>query len=65
MEEMKRRGYSPDPAWQDPAYRGKRVEPYENIEKVPLTYPIYTEHDEAYMKECLDNLASKGIEIDR
>lgn len=63
MDEMKRRGYKPDPAWEDPAYRGKSLEPYENIEEVPLTYPIYPEHDKAYMKECLDNLAHKGIEI--
>ena len=28
-----------------------------------LTHPIYPEHDDAYMKECLDNLTHKGIEI--
>jgi hypothetical protein len=26
---------------------------------------IYCEHNEAYLQECLDNLAGKGIIIDK
>ena len=26
--------------------------------------PVYPEHDDAYLAECLQNLKNKGIEID-
>ncbi|KRN29809.1 TIGR02328 family protein [Liquorilactobacillus mali] len=63
MDEMKRRGYQPDVAWYDKDYRGKSCSPYENLGMVKKTRPIYPEHDEQYMKECIDNLANKGIFI--
>lgn len=75
MEEMKRRGYHPDPIWFCYDYRGKElghqyqfgwglssiVEHYIELSKNNIL--IYKEHDEDYLEECLDNLKSKGIEI--
>ncbi len=63
MNEMKRRGYKPDPKWCNPVYRGQSCPPYSNLEKVPLTAPIYPEHNEAYLRECLNNLKGKGIHL--
>ncbi|WP_413628230.1 TIGR02328 family protein [Fructilactobacillus vespulae] len=63
MKEMQSRGYKPDSKWQDPCYRGKTVPAYEQLTPVALTKPIYPEHNAEYLKECLDNLAGKGIEI--
>lgn len=77
MREMNRRGYKPDETWIDPYYRGKTIG-YDQefadiyatkieygmaiIEK--LNYIIYNEHNKEYLKECLENLKSKGIEIE-
>lgn len=63
MNEMMRRGYQPDPLWQEPAYRGKTEVAYRDLKVIPLTDPIYPEHDSFYLKECLDNLADKGIRL--
>lgn len=63
MEEMRERGYHPDPAWHDPLYRGRHCPPYKDLAAVPLTEPIYPEHDTAYLRECLENLAGKGIRL--
>ena len=60
MEEMVKRGYKPGQEWFDPTYRGKSL-PSEPLAEVALTTPIYPEHDEVYLQECLDNLATKGI----
>lgn len=72
MDEMKRRGYNPDPIWRNINYRGKDLKEQENwcdtdIFEMYYHSPddyIYPEHNEAYLKECLDNLSSKGIIID-
>lgn len=29
------------------------------------TKPIYPDYNDIYMKECIENLESKGIEVDR
>ena len=63
MATMRERGYHPDPAWYDPLYRGKHCPPYEDLSAVPLTDPIYPEHDSAYLQECLENLAGKAIHL--
>lgn len=63
MEEMERRGYQPDAAWKEADYRGRSCEALANIEALPLTKPIYEEHDEAYLQTCIDNLKKKGIEL--
>lgn len=63
MEEMKARGYQPDEAWYDPNHRGKTAPPYQTLEPIQQTTPIYPEHTDAYLWECLDNLREKGIEL--
>ena len=68
MFEMKKRGYKPDPIWEDCNYRGKILEEDNwcdpaNV-KVLFKYSyenLYPEHNDSYLKECLDNLAEKGI----
>lgn len=72
MDEMEYRGYKPDRAWDNPNYRGKVlgivenwadediVDIWHNLPKGKLIYP---EHNDEYLKECIDNLKSKGIDI--
>jgi uncharacterized protein (TIGR02328 family) len=67
MKEMKQRGYRVSPEWFDPQYRGKACDPH--VEPIDVDYewlkqkdePIYPEHDDAYLTECLENLRNKGI----
>ena len=61
MEEMEKRGYKPDPLWKDPLYRGKVVTPYPAHDIKAADSPIYPEHNDAYLDECLENLKNKGI----
>ena len=61
MEEMERRGYTPDPLWYNPLYRGKMLPPLKVNEPLPVTHPLYPEHNDAYLEECLTNLAQKGV----
>lgn len=72
MDEMKRRGYHPDPIWLCCDYRGKELgytQPMEFCDNIMLNLymnlneTIYPEHNEKYLEECLENLKSKGIEI--
>lgn len=63
MQEMQSRGYKPSAEWRDPNYRGKVSPAHEAIEEVPLTVPIYPEHNDEYMSECIENLKGKGVEI--
>lgn len=63
MNEMEKRGYKPDNIWRNSNYRGKSCDPYYSVEEIELTKPIYPEHDEKYLKECIENLLEKGIEI--
>ncbi len=63
MNEMKKRGYKPSVDWENPFYRGTSCSSYENIEKVPMTKPIYSEHNNSYLFECLENLKEKNIII--
>lgn len=65
MDEMKKRGYHHDPLWENPAYRGKSMPAYESS---VLSYerqsdPIFPEHDEEYLQECVKNLEEKGIRL--
>ena len=73
MDEMKRRGYNPDSIWLCCDYRGKELgytQPMEFCDNIVLNLcmnldeTIYPEHNEKYLEECLDNLKSKGIEIE-
>ena len=71
MDEMERRGYKPDKIWRDINYRGKElgVEAGWCDESAFLTErmynygPVYAEHNESYLKECLRNLQEKGIKF--
>lgn len=63
VEEMKQRGYQVDPLWEDPTYRGKSCPPY-SVDLLPKEpYTPYPEHDTVYLKECLHNMAKKGIKL--
>ena len=65
LKEMERRGYKPDQQWYRPDYRGKNSAPWSGILIKELEATAedssYPEHDDAYRKECLDNLRQKGI----
>lgn len=64
MEEMRRRGYQPDVAWNNPLYRGKSIAPYCDENACVATSPLYPEHNADYLAECLENLKQKGIDLD-
>ena len=66
MAEMQRRGYNVSPEWTDDHYRGRQT-PTADIETslYSSSTPIYPEHDEAYLTECLENLHAKGIVLPR
>lgn len=73
MNEMERRGYHPDQTWRNTNYRGTTLGYTDDLEwncgttiadflmYVEAGYNLYAEHNNEYLKECLDNLASKGI----
>ena len=61
---MNNRGYKVATEWRDKNYRGKIAESYCNLEKVKTNTPIYKEHNEAYLQECIENLRVKGIEFE-
>lgn len=74
MNEMKRRGYKPDEKWYNCDYRGAILgveKGWTNpkfIQNILLNTqisgePIYFEHDDAYLNECLNNLKEKGVYI--
>ena len=72
MDEMEHRGYKPDKVWDNPNYRGKTLgiqEDWADEDIVDIWYNspkgqmIYPEHNNEYLKECIDNLKNKGIEI--
>lgn len=65
MQEMERRGYSVTEQWWLRGYRGKRIE-YKPLSLhfiSPVKYLVYKEHNDAYLKECIENLRGKGIII--
>lgn len=74
MKEMRKRGYHPDEIWNDIDYRGKTLGTQKDWCDADLFeiwychaldgYMIYPEHNEEYLQECIDNLKSKGINIE-
>ena len=64
MDEMEKRGYTVSREWRDKNYRGQKVESYSNIEETNISSPIYKEHNDEYLLECIENLAGKGIKLD-
>ena len=64
MDEMESRGYKPDSVWRNIDYRGKALGyQYDWCHNIIINNPIYPEHNDEYLKECLDNLKNKGIMI--
>lgn len=63
MKEMRDRGYQPDKKWQKPSYRGLSCPPYLTLTPEVYATPIYPEHTDDYLTECLLNLRAKGIDI--
>jgi uncharacterized protein (TIGR02328 family) len=72
IEEMRKRGYKPSQEWDSPFYRGKKCELYEDwyltdalkdFNPEEIKNKIYVEHDNEYLRECLDNLEKKGVYI--
>ena len=73
MEEMKNRGYHPDPIWNNRNWRGKILQEQDSwydmmkcvwfFEDAMNGEMIYPEHNDEYLQECIENLKGKGIEI--
>ena len=73
MDEMENRGYHPDRTWDNPDWRGNTLgEQKDWADKYAVTDlycmaqngdMIFTEHNDAYLQECIDNLKQKGIDI--
>lgn len=73
IDEMRRRGYKPDSNWYKYNWRGSTLGEqewcdrndcfrlWENAQEGAMIYP---EHNDEYLRECLDNLKGKGIEIE-
>ena len=73
MNEMKRRGYNPDETWRNVNWRGNKAGKWKGwgsqavvnkyLVKADLGGMIYSEHDDKYLEECLENLKGKGIDL--
>ena len=63
MDEMEKRGYRVSREWRDKNYRGQKAESYSNLKETNISTPIYKEHNDKYLLECIENLAGKGIEL--
>lgn len=69
MEEMKRRGYNPDPVWYKSNWRGTILGEEKDWANDCLAWDltnasrIYPEHNDDYLQECLENLKKKGIDL--
>ena len=64
MDEMEKRGDRESTEWRDKNDRGQKAESYSNLEERSISTPIYKEHNDDYLLECIENLAGKGIELD-
>ncbi len=75
MEEMRRRGYNPDKTWYQCNWRGSILGLEENLtsqEAVDEVYRmaamqgemIYPEHNDDYLRECINLLKEKNAPID-
>lgn len=65
MQEMTRRGYNVNKLWWSNTYRGKIVgEDFSSFTSEKHLIGNYPEHNNNYLKECLDNLKGKGVIIE-
>lgn len=68
MKEMTRRQYRVSSEWWNPHYRGKTIGydfTVDVIARPVCAFCIYPEHNKKYIKECIENLARKGVVIDK
>ena len=70
IEEMNNRGYKVAREWYMLDYRGKSMGYdwtviYDDRPLDANFFRIYPEHDAKYLQECIENLARKGVVIDR
>jgi hypothetical protein len=67
MSEMAKRGFKVSGEWMDPFYRGKRCGPWtiSGLGRYASGKPIYLEHNDEYLAECVENLKKKGIILKR
>ena len=65
MQEMEKRGYKVTIQWWLRGYRGKKFNycPLGVDFIAPVKHLVYVEHNEDYLKECIENLLGKGIVI--
>lgn len=63
MDEMEKRGYKVDTLWKFRGYRGKRISTPIGVPIPSVASKIYMEHNDMYLKECINNLIRKGIFI--
>jgi uncharacterized protein (TIGR02328 family) len=76
MDEMKRRGYHPDEAWCDCDYRGSvlgienawcdldwAIELHHKASNYDTATIYWQHHNDEYLRECIDNLRGKGIDV--
>lgn len=68
MREMRNRGYNPDQVWDDASWRGSAIGKSDWVNE-EWAYDLmieggilYSEHNATYLRECIDNLKSKGID---
>ncbi len=72
MQEMIKRGFKVAYKWTVSQYRGNNCDAasYQfyianHSYRSSIREPVYPEHDEAYMQECLEILRGMGIDIER
>lgn len=63
IHEMEKRGYKVSKEWKDKNYRGKAADKYEDLKEEIVSHPIYGEHNDKYLAECIQNLKDKGIHL--
>lgn len=63
MQEMFRRGYRVTEEWLHTNYRGKSIDTVVGGIIELVDYKVYAEHDDNYLRECVENLRGKGIEV--
>ena len=70
MKEMRRRGYVPDRVWDNANWRGSTMGEQEGWVNTEWAYDLlieggilYSEHNSSYLRECIENLRNKGIDV--
>ena len=63
MHEMEARGYHVTPKWHNVHYRGKNIGFDLSAFTEQHSSADYPEHNNRYLQECIDNLHSKGIDL--